>query len=75
MDFNEGISRCVKIFVRKNAEAEVENVIHYNLVGFCEWYGRAKERGAEIFPNGMTGMIVVTPDINGSGRYFDCEIM
>ncbi len=43
--------KSVKIFVR-NSE-------------FCEWYNRAKERGAKIIANGMTGMIVITEN-----RYF-----
>ena len=57
--------KSVKIFVRNSEYDEVSNVMSKNLVEFCEWYGRAKERGAKIIPNGMTGMIVITEN-----RYF-----
>lgn len=65
-----GISKNVKIFCRMNEYGEVIKVIEYNLVQFCEWYERAKERNARIIPNGMTGMIVITET-----RYFVVEVM
>lgn len=64
-----GIDRSVKIYVRKEEYGDVINVMSKNLVEFCEWYGRAKERGAKILPNGMTGMIVITEN-----RYFLAEV-
>lgn len=65
-----GIGKSVKIFVRKEQYADVDKVIEQNLVEFCEWYQRAQERNAQIIPNGMTGMIVITKN-----RYFDVEVM
>jgi len=64
-----GIGRSVKIYVREEEYGEVINVMSKNLVEFCEWYNRAKERGAQIKPNGMTGMIVITEN-----RYFVVEV-
>lgn len=64
-----GIDRSVKIYVREEEQGEVVRVISKNLVDFCEWYGRAKERGAKIFPNGLTGMIVMSEN-----RYFTVEV-
>lgn len=64
-----GIGKSVKIYVRKEEYGEVTKVIDKNLVEFCEWYNRAKERGAQIIPNGMTGMIVITEN-----RYFVVEV-
>lgn len=57
--------KSVKIFVRNSEYDEVSNVMSKNLVEFCMWYNNAKERGAKIIPNGMTGMIVITEN-----RYF-----
>ena len=59
------IDKSVKIYVRKDEYGEVTDVISKNLIEFCEWYNRAKERGAKIIPNGMTSMIVITEN-----RYF-----
>jgi len=64
-----GIDKSVKIYVRKEEFGEVVNVISKNLVEFCEWYERAKRRGAKIIPNGMTGMIVITEN-----RFFIVEV-
>ena len=57
--------KSVKIFVRNSEYDDVSNVMSKNLIEFCEWYNRAKERGAKIIANGMTGMIVITEN-----RYF-----
>lgn len=66
-----GIGKSVKIFVRKEEYADVCRVMEKNLVEFCEWYQRVQVRGgAQIIPNGMTGMIVITKN-----RYFDVEVM
>lgn len=60
-----GIGKSVKIFVREEEYGEVTNVIEKNLIEFCEWYNRMKERAIRIIPNGMTSMIVIT-----NNRYF-----
>ncbi len=60
-----GIDKSVKIYVRESEDGEVTKVMSKNLVEFCEWYQRAKNRDAKIIPNGMTGMIVIT-----ESRYF-----
>lgn len=66
-----GISRGVKIFVRyTEADPEPYDVITYNLLQFCEWINRARERGARIMPNGMTGAIVITDN-----RYMVAEVI
>lgn len=57
--------KSVKIFVRNSEYDEVSDVLSKNLIEFCEWYHRAKERGAKIIANGMTSMIVITEN-----RYF-----
>lgn len=57
--------KSVKIFVRNSEYDEVSDVLSKNLIEFCEWYGRAKERGAKFIANGMTSMIVITEN-----RYF-----
>ena len=57
--------KSVKIFVRNSEYDEVSDVMSKNLIEFCEWYNRAKERGAKIIANGMTSMIVITEN-----RYF-----
>ena len=64
-----GIDKSVKIYVREEEYGEVIKVMSKNLVEFCEWYNRAKERDAKIIPNGMTGMIVITEN-----RYFVVEV-
>lgn len=60
-----GIGTSVKIFVREEEYGEVTNVMEKNLIEFCEWYNRIKERATKIIPNGMAGMIVITDN-----RYF-----
>lgn len=60
-----GIDKSVKIYVRESEYGEVTKVMDKNLVEFCEWYQRAKNRNAKIIPNGKTGMIVIT-----DSRYF-----
>ena len=65
-----GIGKSVKIFVRHDQYGEVTDVMEKNLIELCEWYQRAVDRGAQIIPNGMTGMIVITKN-----RYFDVEVM
>lgn len=65
-----GIGKSVKIFVRKEQYADVHKVMEMNLIELCEWYQRAVDRNAQIIPNGMTGMIVITKN-----RYFDVEVM
>lgn len=65
-----GIGKSVKIFVYEDQYGEVKTVMEKNLIELCEWYQRAVDRGAQIMPNGMTGMIVITKN-----RYFDVEVM
>lgn len=65
-----GIGKSVKIFVRHDQYGEVVRVMEKNLIELCEWYQRVVDRGAQIIPNGMTGMIVITEK-----RYFDVEVM
>lgn len=61
--------KSVKIFVRNSEYDDVSIVMSKNLIEFCEWYNRAKERGAKIIANGMTSMIVITEN-----RYFTVVI-
>ena len=60
-----GIGKSVKIYVRETEYGEVTDVMEKNLLQFVDWLNRARERGAKIIPNGMTGAIVIT-----NNRYF-----